>query len=93
LKGVYKKQMERTQTLAQIFDADSASLSRIEKAIHSIYEVLEQELSRVGTQEQSAVFKGAVLKTSNIISQTMTVLNEAQSALVVPESMRTAEPF
>lgn len=85
--------MERTQTLAQIFDADSASLSRIEKAIHNIYQVLEEELARGDAEEQSALFKSAVLQTSEIISQTMTVLTEAQNALVLPESMRTAEPF
>jgi hypothetical protein len=93
LKGVYKKKMERTQTLAQIFDADSASLSRIEKAIHNIYQVLEEELTRGDTEEQSAVFKSAVLQTSEIISQTTKVLIDAQNALVVPDSMREADLF
>jgi hypothetical protein len=93
LKGVYKKQMERTKSLSQIFDADSASLSRIEKAIHNIYQVLEEELARGDAEEQSAVFKSAVLQTSEIISQTTKVLIDAQNALVLPESMRTAEPF
>jgi hypothetical protein len=85
--------MERTQTLAQIFDADSASLSRVQNAVHTLYEVLERELTRVDTNDQSAVFKDAVLQTSAILAQTATVLTEAQHALVLPESMRTAEPF
>ena len=85
--------MKRTQTLAQIFDADSASLSRIEKAIHNIYQVLEEELTRGDTEEQSAVFKSAVLQTSEIISQTTKVLIDAQNALVVPDSMRETDLF
>jgi hypothetical protein len=85
--------MERTQNVSEIFDADSVSLSRIQNEINRIYEVLERELTRVDTQEQSAVFKDAVLKTSQILAQTATVLNEAQNALVVPEFLRTQEPF
>ena len=85
--------MERTKTLAQIFDADSASLSRVQNAVHTLYEVLERELTRVDTNDQSAVFKDAVLQTSAILAQTATVLTEAQHALVVPESMRETDLF
>lgn len=85
--------MEQTRNVAEIFDADSASLSRIQKEINHLYEVLEKELTRVSGKQKSAVFTEAVLQTSRILAQTATVLEQAQSALVVPEFLRTEEPF
>ncbi len=71
-------------------DDDSASLSRIQKAINRTQDVVLGEFLRGADEgvEMTAIFKYTNRNISTLLVDAENLIEEAQKGLVVPESMR-----
>lgn len=76
------------KSLGEIFDEDSASLSRVLKAVQLTDDVILSELHRTEKINQSAVFKSTLLELHQKLYELEGLIIKVQSVLQVPESLR-----
>lgn len=76
------------KSLEEIFDEDSASLSRVLKAVQLTDDVILSELHRTEKINQSAVFKSTLLELHQKLYELEGLIIKVQSVLQVPESLR-----
>jgi hypothetical protein len=82
------------QSLAEIFDEDSASLSRISKALALTIDTLISETVARDNSQRSAVHIKTLVDLREILYQAEGIIVHAQSGLKLPPSFRTQEePF
>jgi hypothetical protein len=82
-----------TKGIAEIFDNDAQSLSRISKSLNMTADVLISELLAREPNHQSGVFKETINNLRNLISKAETIVVGAERSLVLPETLRSKEPF
>lgn len=87
--------MSTTENLgvAEIFDNDSASLSRIDKQINYVIDLVHQESTSRDASHQSGVYKKLIQDLNKTFYMVLDEIHLTQSSLVVPETFRKDEPF
>lgn len=82
------------QSLATIFDEDSASLSRINKALNLTIDTIISETVARENSQRSALHVKTLVDLREILYQAESMIVHAQSGLKLPASFRTQEePF
>lgn len=85
--------MTEQRDIAQIFDNDAQSLSRISKSLNMTADVLVTELLAREPDQQSGVFKETINDIRHLIREANAILVMAEQSLVLPETLRSNEPF
>lgn len=85
--------MTEQRDIAQIFDNDAQSLSRISKSLNMTADVLVTELLAREPDQQSGVFKETINDIRHLIREANAILVMAEQSLVLPETLRSSEPF
>ena len=82
------------QSLATIFDADSASLSRISKSLAQTIDTIISETVARDNSQRSALHIKTLVDLREILYNADSIIVHAQSGLKLPASFRTKEePF
>ena len=82
------------QSLATIFDEDSASLSRISKSLAGTIDIVISETVARDNRQRSALHIKTLVDLREILYNADSIVVHAQSGLKLPASFRTQEePF
>lgn len=79
--------------MAEMFDNDSASLSRIDKQINYVIDLIHEERTSRHVTHQSGVYKKLVQDLNTVLYTALGDIQITQASLVLPESLREYEPF
>ncbi len=81
------------QSVAEIFDQDSASLGRINKSLGQTIDTLISETVARKIDQRSALHIKTLVDLREILYQAESMIVHAQCGLKLPDSLRTKEPF
>jgi len=79
--------------IAEVFDNDAQSLSRIAKSLNATSDVLLSELLAREPDQQSGVFKETINNLRDLIRKADAIVVTAEQSLTLPETLRRNEPF
>jgi hypothetical protein len=77
--------------LAEIFDNDIQSLSRIDWQINHVLDIIDQERTSRDESHQSGVYKSVIEELIDLLHTALDELQMTRAALVLPDSLRGDE--